>query len=94
MGHFFWKEMAQIRNKRVELLAMRNVQRRIVRQRIAVFVFFCSLFFGSSLVQAAPFPDMPTTGASEITRLHRDGILLGNPDGTLKPHQQVTRAKR
>lgn len=72
---------------------MRNVQRRIVRQSIAVFVFFCSLFFGSSLVQAAPFPDMPTTGASEITRLHRDGILLGNPDGTLKPHQQVTRAE-
>lgn len=46
------------------------------------------------VVQAqGPFPDMPAYGGSEITRLYQDNILQGNPDGTLRPNDQVTRAE-
>ncbi len=67
--------------------------------RIAIPVLFALILafyfpFGMpTAAAAAPFPDMPKAGGSEIQRLYNDGILQGNPDGTLKPNAQVTRAE-
>lgn len=73
---------------------MQNMHRRLLTSSVVAFVLSLSFLFGAAHTEAAsPFPDMPASGTNEIIRLHNDGILLGNPDGTLKPHQEVTRAE-
>ncbi|MCM3715466.1 S-layer homology domain-containing protein [Alkalihalobacillus oceani] len=69
-------------------------------RKLALLTIMFTLIFvpflqnGTPIASAeAPFPDMPAFGGSEINRLYQDQILQGNPDGTLRPNQQVTRAE-
>lgn len=39
------------------------------------------------------FPDMPNYGQAEIKKLKEANILIGNPDGTLRPNENVSRAE-
>ncbi|TWI59817.1 N-acetylmuramoyl-L-alanine amidase [Halalkalibacter nanhaiisediminis] len=61
---------------------------------ILALLFVSFLPNGQNVAEASgPFSDMPAYGGSEIQRLNNDGILIGNPDGTLRPNDRVTRAE-
>ncbi|NEU30380.1 SH3 domain-containing protein [bacterium LRH843] len=60
---------------------------------LAALVFVSLFQLGAPVSASGPFPDMPSYGGNEIKRLYNDRILQGNPDGTLRPNDQVTRAE-
>lgn len=68
--------------------------RKFTLMLLIVSMIASSFLLDTRVAEAsAPFSDMPNTGQATIERLVKDGILVGNPDGTLRPHEQVTRAE-
>ncbi|WEG16718.1 N-acetylmuramoyl-L-alanine amidase [Alkalihalophilus pseudofirmus] len=68
--------------------------RKVTLMLLIVSMIASSFLLDTRVAEAsAPFSDMPNTGQATIERLVKDGILVGNPDGTLRPHEQVTRAE-
>ncbi len=77
--------------KNVEVQAVRPEQ-KITRAEFAALL--AQALNLASEREAAPFPDkIPSWAADAVNALFQAGIVKGNPDGSFRPEQKVTRAE-
>ncbi|SDO56832.1 N-acetylmuramoyl-L-alanine amidase [Halobacillus aidingensis] len=67
----------------------------MLQNRIKMLVFLLALVtaavWPSNVAKAASLSDIPDRSEEEINYLMNQGVLSGYPDGTFKPHKEVTR---